>query len=66
MLSIDEAYKIGDRMAKPWQWATIILSAVVAGLLYVIATASLDVDNKLQAEEVVAKSLTTTSTVSEK
>ena len=34
MVDIDTAYKNADRMIKPWQWATIVLSLTVAGILY--------------------------------
>lgn len=33
MIDIDTAYKIGDRMARPWQRATAVLSLTVASLL---------------------------------
>lgn len=66
MVDIDTAYKIADRMVRPWQWATIVLSLTVAGLLYAIISSSLAVDNSVKAEEVTAKSLTTTSKVLEK
>lgn len=66
MVDIDTAYKIADRMVRPWQWATIVLSLTVAGLLYTIISSSLDVDNGVKAEEVTAKSFTTTSKVLEK
>lgn len=66
MIDLDTAYRIGDRMARPWQWATAVLSLTVAGLLYIIMSSSLDVDNSVKAEEVTAKSLTTISKVLEK
>ena len=66
MVDIDTAYKIADRMVRPWQWATVVLSLTVAGLLYIIMSSSLDVDNSVKAEEVTAKSLTTSSKVLEK
>lgn len=65
-MDFSEAYKIGDRMAKPWQWATAILSAVVAGLLYVIIASEISVDNSVEASNITADSLITTSKVQEK
>lgn len=65
MITIEEAYKIGNRMAKPWQWATIVLSATVAGLLYVILTTSVDATTSIQADELVAKHLSTMSEIKE-
>lgn len=65
-MDFNEAYKIGDRMAKPWQWATAILSAVVAGLLYVIIASEISVDNSVEASKITADSLITTSKVQER
>lgn len=64
-MTIDDAYKIGDRMARPWQWATVVLAATVAGLLYVIITASVEADTSITADELTAKSLTSSTSIKE-
>lgn len=64
-MTIDDAYKIGDRMARPWQWATAVLATTVAGLLYVIITASVEADTSITADELTAKSLTSSTSIKE-
>lgn len=33
MVPLAEAYKIADRMARPWHWAAGVLATTVAGLI---------------------------------
>ena len=33
MVPLSEAYKIADRMARPWHWAAGVLAVTVAGLI---------------------------------
>ena len=33
LVPLSEAYKIADRMARPWHWAAGVLAVTVAGLI---------------------------------
>lgn len=60
---LSEAYRIGERMSKPWQWATCVLSVMVLGLLYVVIGSSLEVVNDVNAEQISAQTLATVSKI---
>jgi hypothetical protein len=45
MVPLSEAYKIADRMARPWHWAAGVLATTVIGLIICLVlhhTASID------------------------
>lgn len=45
LVPLSEAYKIADRMSRPWHWAAGVLAVTVAGLIICLVlhhTASID------------------------
>lgn len=59
-VELNTAMTIANRMVKPWQYATMILASVIAGLLYHIITAGTAIDSKVIAEDLTASKLENT------
>lgn len=66
MIDIDTAYKIGDRMARPWQRATAVLSLTVAGLLAYLLLSNTVVVAEINAEDIKAAVLNSVTSLEEK
>lgn len=54
MVPLSEAYKIGDRMSRPWMLATIFLTIVAGCLMYIIHSAEVEAIADISAESVTA------------
>lgn len=63
MIDLETAYKIADRMVKPWQWTTLVLSLTVIGLLTTILLSYTDVESSIKASDITAKSLVTDTNI---
>lgn len=59
-VDLNTAMTIANKMVKPWQYTTMILSAVIAGLLYHIVTATTVINSDVTAEDVTATKLEST------
>ena len=66
MIDLDTAYKIADRMVKPWQWATAVLSLTVAGLITYILLSKTVTTAEVNAEDIQASLLSTITSIEEK
>lgn len=66
MIDTETAFKIADRMVKPWQWATLVLSLTVIGLLTTILLSYTDVESSIKASDITAKSLATDTNIVER
>lgn len=62
-ITLETALKIANKMCKPWQYATIVLSLVTLGLLYTIITAEVDADSTVEATGITAESLITDTNI---
>lgn len=62
-VEFDTALKIANKMCKPWQYATIVLSLITLGLLYTIITAEVVADSTIEATGITAESLTTDTNI---
>ena len=62
-IELETALKIANRMCKPWQYATIVLSLVTLGLLYTIITAEVVADSTVEATGITAESLITDTNI---
>lgn len=66
MIDLDTAYKIADRMVKPWQWTTAVLSLTVAGLITYILLSKTVTTAEVNAEDIQASLLSTVTSIEEK
>ena len=62
-VELDMALKIANKMCKPWQCATTLLSIIVAGLLFTIISSEFTSDSVLEAANITADTITTGSKV---
>lgn len=62
-IELNTALKIANKMCKPWQYATVVLTIVVAGLLYTIVTAEVTADTNVEAKGITVESLTTDTSI---
>ena len=62
-IELETALKIANRMCKPWQYATIVLSLVTLGLLYTTITAEVVADSTVEATGITAESLITDTNI---
>lgn len=65
MVPVSEAYKIGDRMARPWAYATLILAFIAGYLLYIIQTAEVEATADVTADTVTANQISSKVNVKE-
>lgn len=63
-VELSKAMEIANKMVKPWQWTTIILSGVIAVLSVIIILIDTDVDNSVEASKLTAESLVSSTVVS--
>lgn len=66
MVDLDTAYKIADRMVRPWQWATLVLSLTVIGLLTYLLLSNTVAIAEINAEDIQAAVLNSTTSLEEK
>lgn len=62
-VELDVALRIANKMCKPWQYATVVLSLVTLGLLYTIITAEVVADSTVEATGITAESLITDTNI---
>lgn len=63
-VELSKAMEIANKMVKPWQWTTIILSGVIAVLFVIIILTDTDVDSSVEASKLTAESLVSSTIVS--
>jgi hypothetical protein len=63
-VELSKAMEIANKMVKPWQWTTIILSGVIAVLSVIIILTDTDVDSSVEASKLTAESLVSSTVVS--
>lgn len=63
-VELSKAMEIANKMVKPWQWITIILSGVIAVLSVIIILTDTDVDSSVKASKLTAESLVSSTVVS--
>jgi hypothetical protein len=63
-VELSKAMEIANKMVKPWQWTTIILSGVIAVLFVIIILTDTDVDSSVEASKLTAESLVSSTVVS--
>lgn len=63
-VELSKAMEIANKMVKPWQWTTIILSGVIAVLSVIIILIDADVDSSVEASKLTAESLVSSTVVS--
>lgn len=63
-VELSKAMEIANKMVKPWQWTTIILSGVIAVLSVIIILTDTDVDSSVEASKLTAESLVSSTIVS--
>lgn len=63
-VELSKAMEIANKMVKPWQWTTIILSGVIAVLSVIIILTDTDVDSPVEASKLTAESLVSSTVVS--
>lgn len=63
-VELSKAMEIANKMVKPWQWTTIILSGVIAVLSVIIILTDTDVDGSIEASKLTAESLVSSTVVS--
>ena len=63
-VELSKAMEIANKMVKPWQWTTIILSGVIAVLSVIIILTDADVDNSVEASKLTTESLVSSTVVS--
>lgn len=63
-VELSKAMEIANKMVKPWQWTTIILSGVIAVLSVIIILTDTDVDSSAKASKLTAESLVSSTVVS--
>lgn len=63
-VELSKAMEIANKMVKPWQWTTIILSGVIAVLSVIIILTDTDVDSSVKASKLTAESLVSSTVVS--
>lgn len=66
MIDLETAYKIADRMVKPWQWTTLVLSLTVIGLLVYILLSETVAITEINAEDLQAAVLSSVATIGDK
>lgn len=62
-IEFETALRIANKMCKPWQYATVVLSFVTLGLLYTIITAEVVADSTVEATGITAESLITDTNI---
>jgi hypothetical protein len=62
-IELSEAYKMADRMAKPWQYATVVLTGVLAMVLTYLLASETSVDVVNTAKDVTATMLESFTTL---
>lgn len=63
-VELSKAMEIANKMVKPWQWTTIILSGVIAVLFVIIILTDTDVGSSVEASKLTAESLVSSTVVS--
>lgn len=63
-VELSKAMEIANKMVKPWQWTTIILSGVIAVLSVINILTDTDVDSSVEASKLTAESLVSSTVVS--
>ena len=63
-VELSKAMEIANKMVKPWQWTTIILSGVITVLSVIIILIDVDVDSSVEASKLTAESLVSSTVVS--
>lgn len=66
MIDTETAYKIADRMVKPWQWTTLVLSLTVIGLLIYILRSETVAITEITAKDLQAAALSSVATIGDK
>ena len=66
MIDLDTAYKIADRMVRPWQWTTAVLSLTVIGLITYILLSKTVTTAEVNAEDIQASLLSTVTSIKDK
>lgn len=65
LVPLPEAYKIGNKMSRPWMFASFVLGAVVVYLLYMIQSAEFEATANVDAERITANQLTSNVSMKE-
>ena len=66
MVPLSEAYKIADKMARPWHWAAGVLAVTVAGLLVYLIMAKTIAIAEISAEDMHSAVFKTSANLQEK
>lgn len=66
LVPLTEAYKIADRMVRPWHWTTGVLALTVIGLLVHLLMSDTVAVTEINAEDMKAAVLNTVSEIGDK
>jgi hypothetical protein len=59
----EEAYRVGDRMTKPWKWCVAALMLVIAGLITFILKYETNVSVEVKAKNLEATDISALTTI---
>lgn len=66
LVPLSEAYKIADRMSRPWHWTSGVLALTVTGLLTYLLVSDTVATAEVNAENLKAAVLNTLTTLGDK
>ena len=66
LVPLSEAYKIADKMSRPWHWTAGVLAFTVAGLLTYLLVSDTVATAEINAEHLKAAVLNTLTTLGAK
>lgn len=66
LVPLSEAYRIADRMSRPWHWTAGVLALTVAGLLTYLLVSDTVATAETNVEHLKAAALNTITTLGDK
>ena len=66
LVPLSEAYRIADRMSRPWHWTAGVLALTVAGLLTYLLISDTVATAEINVEDLKAAALNTLTTLGDK
>lgn len=66
LVPLSEAYRIADRMSRPWHWTSGVLALTVAGLLTYLLISDTVATAEINVEDLKAAALNTITTLGDK